>query len=187
MSAFIGNWRGNAAVIVKVPNPAKSYTLERATQINNKMDVQLGSCSERARTLRYIASRFFKQSDDFHWIFPLPTKFEEFEMTGDHYFSNKIGNDWINGRSPDPNMLLIHVSPFESEFTLNGTDWYTNVTMYGHVIVAINGTEKSFAFDTETQSHQSIDLSQIFGTPNGSAAGSQQGAVAAAIGTLVRK
>ena len=51
MSAFIGNWQGNAAVIVKMPNPAKSYTLERATQINNNMDFQLGSCSERARTL----------------------------------------------------------------------------------------------------------------------------------------
>jgi len=85
----------------------------------------------------------------------------------------KIGNDWINGRSPDPNMLLIHVSPFESEFTLNGTDWYTNITMNAHVIVAINGTEKSLAFNTEMQSHQSVDLSQMFGTPHGSAAGSQ--------------
>ena len=31
MSAFIGNSHGNAAVVVKMPNPAKSLTLERGT------------------------------------------------------------------------------------------------------------------------------------------------------------
>jgi len=103
-----------------MPNPAKVYTLETAMRIDEKMDVQLGTCSEREKTLWYIAGRFFKLKDDFCWVVRLPMKTNSFEMAADHYFLNKIGNDWTNSCSSDSNMLLIHLSLFETEFTLTG-------------------------------------------------------------------
>jgi hypothetical protein len=77
----------------------------RQLQIDEKMDVQLGNCSERNHMLWYIAGQFFKLKDDLCWIFHLPMKIDRFEMIADHYFLNKIGNIWINGHSSDSIML----------------------------------------------------------------------------------
>ena len=173
MKAFIGNWEGSPAVIVMMPNPRKVHILETVMHIDEKMDVQLGTCSERNHSLCFIAGQFFKLKDDFSWIFHRPM-IDSLEMTADHYFSNNIGNDWINVCSSDPNMLLIHLSPFETKFTLTGSDYYRSVTVYGHVIVAISGTKRLIGFNnTETQSHQSVDLNHMFGSPHRSTAGSQ--------------
>ena len=57
---------------------------------------------------------------------------------------------------------------------LTGSYYYSSVTLYGHVIVAINGTERLIGFNaTTTQSHQSVDLNQMFGSSHRSTADSQ--------------
>ena len=89
MKALIGNWEGSLAVILMIPNPGKAYTLETAMQIDEKMDVPLGMCSERKHSLWYIAGQFFKLKDDFCWAFHLPMKIDLFKTPADHYFANK--------------------------------------------------------------------------------------------------
>ena len=46
-NTFIGNWEGFLAVIVTMPYPGKSYTLETAIRIDEKMDVQLGTFKKK--------------------------------------------------------------------------------------------------------------------------------------------
>ncbi len=78
------------------------------------------------------------------------------------------------GNSSDSNMLLIHLSPLETKFTLTGSDYYKSVTLYGHVIVAINGTERLIGLNvTEKPCYLSVDIIPIFGSLHGSTAGSQ--------------
>lgn len=55
MKAFVGNWEGSQAVIVRMPKPGKAYTLETAMKIDKKMDVQWVPCSKRSHLLQYIA------------------------------------------------------------------------------------------------------------------------------------
>ena len=90
------------AVIRKMPNRVKLYTLETTLRIDAKMDVQVGHCSERSSSLWYSASWFFKQSDDFYWVFSLPMKIDSFKIPAYHHFSNKIENNWINYHSCEP-------------------------------------------------------------------------------------
>lgn len=67
--------------------------------------------------------------------------------------------------------------PFKTKFTLTSSDYYSSVTLYCHVILAINGTERLIGFNaTKMQSHQSVDLNHMFGSPHGST-GSSQGSL----------
>lgn len=47
IKAFIHNWARSLAIIVMMPNPRKSYAMETSMQINEKIDVQLGTFSAR--------------------------------------------------------------------------------------------------------------------------------------------
>lgn len=93
MNAFLGNWEGSPAVIVKTSNPGTASKLGTEMKTNEKMDVWLGTCSERNNLLCYIAGQFFKVKDDFTSVFHLAMKVDLFQMTLDHHFLNKIGNN----------------------------------------------------------------------------------------------